>query len=543
MIDRTSYRIIAAAIVMLVALSALTGTTPVFAGGTVTDCSNDADFSSKVTGGGAVIFSCGTATISFDTTKTIAAVTTIDGGNTITLSGAFGRRLFAVNNAVTLTLKNITLMNGYNSSSAGGGAVSNNGHLILDHVTIQNMPDSAFNGGAIFTSGALDITNSTISNSKAAQGGAIYASGTGAVVTIAGSDFHDNHATALNGDGGAIQLVGGAILQISATQIYTNTAVSVGGGLNIDHSTANLTGVTLSENHADDGGAISAFESTTKLVQVTLAGNIADQVGGGIVSTSNDITLVNTTVSGNSAQFGGGIYTEFGPATLTNVTLSENSAPGGGGGITNFSGADTKLYLKNVLIANSKAGGNCDFRQAPDTSNHNLSSDDTCNFGTGRDSRKLKLGPLETNGGSTLTHRLKPDSPAIDAGVFVNTILNDQRSVTRPRGAAFDVGAFEFVPCPSAPTKPLLLGPISNALVTTTQTVLLDWAGPDCAKTFGVAVRQDSKQGAIVFSKNKIKTTQVTTGTLAKNHKYFWLVTACKGTLCTTSSWGKFRVQ
>lgn len=543
MIDQSRSRIAAAVIVMLVVLTALTGASPAFAGGTLTDCSNDTDFSNKLTGGGNVSFSCGTATITFNTTKNIAADTTIDGGNTITLSGGFGARLFVVNNAVTLTLKNITLIDGYNSSSAGGGAVSNNGHLILDHVTIQNMPDSAFNGGAIATSGALDVTNSTISNSKAAQGGAIYASGAGAVVTIAGSDFHDNHATSLNGQGGAIQLVSGALLEMSATQIYSNTALSIGGGLEIDHSTANLTGVTLSENHADDGGAISAFESTTKLVQVTLANNIADQTGGGIVSTSNDITLVNTTVSGNSAQFGGGIYTEFGPATITNVTLSENSAPGGGGGITNFSGADTKLYLKNVLIANSKAGGNCDFRQAPDTSNHNLSSDDTCNFGTGRDSRKLKLGPLETNGGSTLTHRLLPGSPAIDTGAFVKNILTDQRNITRPQGTTFDVGAVEFVPCAGAPAKPQLLAPASKAEVTTTQTVLLDWAGPDCVKRFGVVVRQDTKKGAIVFSNSKVKPTQVTTNTLAKNHNYFWRVTACKGTLCTTSSWGKFQVK
>jgi hypothetical protein len=141
-----------------------------------------------------------------------------------------------------------------------------------------------------------------------------------------------------------------------------------------------------------------------------------------------------------------------------------------------------------------------------------------------------------------LTHRLKPGSAAIDNGVFVITMLTDQRGITRPRGAAFDVGAVEFVPCTGAPTKPQRWFPASGAQLTT-QTVTLDWIGPDCAKTFSVTVRRGSKTGAIVFSKSNIKATQVTTTALAKNQKYFWQVTACNGAGCATSSWGKFQVQ
>jgi hypothetical protein len=70
-----------------------------------------------------------------------------------------------------------------------------------------------------------------------------------------------------------------------------------------------------------------------------------------------------------------------------------------------------------------------------------------------------KLGPLADNGGPTRTHALLPGSPAIDRG---NTDVCsadpvggvDQRGVTRPQGAACDIGAYEsqsFV-LPATPT-------------------------------------------------------------------------------------------
>ena len=56
------------------------------------------------------------------------------------------------------------------------------------------------------------------------------------------------------------------------------------------------------------------------------------------------------------------------------------------------------------------------------------------------------LGPLENNGGPTLTHALLLNSPAIDAGSATHCPDYDQRGISRPQGAACDIGAFEFVP-------------------------------------------------------------------------------------------------
>jgi hypothetical protein len=57
------------------------------------------------------------------------------------------------------------------------------------------------------------------------------------------------------------------------------------------------------------------------------------------------------------------------------------------------------------------------------------------------------LGPLQNNGGPTLTHALLAGSPAIDAVPLADCsgVTDDQRGVLRPQGPACDIGAFELV--------------------------------------------------------------------------------------------------
>jgi hypothetical protein len=59
-----------------------------------------------------------------------------------------------------------------------------------------------------------------------------------------------------------------------------------------------------------------------------------------------------------------------------------------------------------------------------------------------------KLGALADNGGPTQTRELLPGSPAIDAVVAsgAGCPATDQRGVSRPNGAACDIGAYEHAP-------------------------------------------------------------------------------------------------
>ena len=54
------------------------------------------------------------------------------------------------------------------------------------------------------------------------------------------------------------------------------------------------------------------------------------------------------------------------------------------------------------------------------------------------------LGPLQDNGGPTMTMALLPGSPAIDAGAPVDGLATDQRGVSRTDYGPPDIGAFEL---------------------------------------------------------------------------------------------------
>jgi hypothetical protein len=86
----------------LLALTLLSGRTPVHATGEVADCSNDSDLVAKVGAGGSVTFNCGTATTVLSGAIVVTTDTTIDGGGAVTLSGGNASRLFFVNNGATL---------------------------------------------------------------------------------------------------------------------------------------------------------------------------------------------------------------------------------------------------------------------------------------------------------------------------------------------------------------------------------------------------------------------------------------------------------
>ena len=58
----------------------------------------------------------------------------------------------------------------------------------------------------------------------------------------------------------------------------------------------------------------------------------------------------------------------------------------------------------------------------------------------------MLLGPLADNGGPTPTMALLPASPAIDSGDDSACPPRDQRGVSRPKGSACDIGAFELAP-------------------------------------------------------------------------------------------------
>ena len=103
---------------------------------------------------------------------------------------------------------------------------------------------------------------------------------------------------------------------------------------------------------------------------------------------------------------------------------------------------------------------------------YNLSSDNGGGYLNGPDDQintEPLLGPLQDNGGPTLTHALLPGSPAIDAGDpnFTPPPFYDQRGTgyDRVKNGRIDVGSFE-VQTPPTPTPT----PTATATATATAT-------------------------------------------------------------------------
>lgn len=406
-----------------------------------------------------------------------------------------------------------------NSGGYGGAAFNQLGFLTASDTVFADNESTSGNGGAISNNGTLNFNRVTVTrNTTPNLGGGIH---NVATATLTNSTISDNQA---NIGGGIFNLTGP--LNLTDSMLVGNKATftgGAGGGLENNHGTATLTNVTLYKNTSNGTGAG------------------INNISSAILNLTNATLSENTAGSGSGAT-GGGLFNQASTANITNVTFANNSAPASttaGGAISNGVGGTTHLHMTNIIVAKSKQGGNCNLAKTLDLDDHNLSTDATCLFGAGRDSVKIKIGKLETNGGATTTHRLLSGSKAIDSGVFVASILTDQRSVTRPRGTAFDVGAVEFVPCHGAPLASTVLSPANNAAVTTPQ-VTVDWAGPDCVKNYSVVVRFKNPSGAVVYSKTKLKLSQATTGTLNRG-KYVWQVTACNGSACTTSPWFKFK--
>jgi hypothetical protein len=233
---------------------------------------------------------------------------------------------------------------------------------------------------------------------------------------------------------------GGGILQ---------TAVSGPNGMVF--GTLNLLECEISGNTASDTGGGLAVGRTT-IQNCTIAENSASGGGGGI--RIGDGTLVNTTISGNNAGFGGGICTFVGFIKLDHCTVVKNSATFDMGGIYYAMPSALALYSTNSIFAQNSSPDPYPDLGAIWSGGHNLFgtppvfTGDTWNptdlFGTYAAPLDARILPLGYYGGPTRTHALLPDSPALNAiNDGSSTVPTDQRGVSRPQGAGFDIGAHE----------------------------------------------------------------------------------------------------
>jgi hypothetical protein len=294
--------------------------------------------------------------------------------------------------------------------------------------TLTATHGAAMLGGGILNQGTLTLAgvavtgNAVASSSSSVYGGGIYNSGS---LLLADSTVSGNSSAASN---------------------FWYAAFGYGGGI------AN-TGVMAIDSTTVSGNSVTASTGY----------GLALSYGGGIYN-AGSLAVSSSTVAFNAAYgvpddsctgYGGGVYNAAGATlALDHSTVAANGAGspfecwGGGGGIAVKSGGVSVL---DSVVAGNQAydqGNGPDLDGALAISAYNLFGKSM--GGSGYAPTDLldvdpKLGPLQDNGGPTLTMALLPGSPAIDSGDNTDAPDWDQRGPGFPRivNGTIDRGAFE----------------------------------------------------------------------------------------------------
>ena len=220
-----------------------------------------------------------------------------------------------------------------------------------------------------------------------------------------GDSYHEISSPGIGGDA----LGGSLFLETTGQLALTNCTLSSNRSAGGDGGSKSVSGMVYGiEGGKGMGGGIWANTSLADMINSTVVSNVAVGgkysfgIGGGVSSSTNPFHLLNSIVAGNAGS--------------TNLNATQNSISSDVNGI--FSS------LGHNLVGNSNGATGFVEADLLDVS--------------------ASIGPLQDNGGSTLTHALLPGSPAIDAGTPLGAPGVDERGFSRPAGAGYDIGAFEF---------------------------------------------------------------------------------------------------
>ena len=223
-----------------------------------------------------------------------------------------------------------------------GNLLSVDNKASFKDITIDgNQANANATASLVRVSGQLDIKEGTlIQNNKLTQLGYFQAMGGGIDV-----------------ESGTVNMTGGSI---------RNNSANFGGGVFVNYGSFHFSGGTIEENHAvsgtepgeggfASGGGICVFDGASLELtdKAVIRNNVSDELGGGIsVGTgvasngSDTLNMTGGSVLGNSAgSAGGGIYVQAGPvgkqgvATISAGEIKDNKMTAGGRGNNSFGGA------------------------------------------------------------------------------------------------------------------------------------------------------------------------------------------------------------
>ena len=274
---------------------------------------------------------------------------TIDGkGHTIDAK-TLGR-IFNIGEGFTVTLTNATLING---RAVEGGAIYNDGSLTLSDVKLSDNAADGY-GGAVFNNGELVVSDSVFDSNDVLNRGSASVDYGGAAIynwydgtlTVSGSNFTNNIKNYKNGDNlvGAITTIGNTT--ISDSYFVNNTgrwggAISTAGYLlaGDDVNTLTVSGSTFKENGGLYGAGIFVAGSDFTVSDCVFDKNSAFGKGDMTPNNNNGAAIVVTDTGKDIT------------GIITDSNFTNNKA--------HFSGAvdicEGKITIKNSIFVNNSA--------------------------------------------------------------------------------------------------------------------------------------------------------------------------------------------
>ena len=156
--------------------------------------------------------------------------------------------------------------------------------------------------GAVFISGIGNFNNCNFTNNEGAIGGALRIMGN---VTVTNSRFSNNKALGDWAEGGAASIVGQATITDS---IFDGNQGPTGGALVIYGDGSSFTRTTFNDNTATSyGGAVAIWGNNNTFIEVkSNRNNVTAGIGGALFIQGNDTNIKDSAFDGNIAGTNGG---------------------------------------------------------------------------------------------------------------------------------------------------------------------------------------------------------------------------------------------
>lgn len=343
----------------------------------------------------------------------------------------------------SISLNGLTIKNADSGAESAGTIRCNSTNLTVSNCIFENN-HAGYNGGVVYSYGndSTDFTNCTFTSNSAYDGGAVYTSSDS--TTFTNCTFTSNEAS---NSGGAF---------------YSD----------FDYGAKYFTNCTFSSNEANFGGAVYIWTGGPPciLTNCLFTSNIAYSCGGAVISAYS--TLDSCKFISNSAPKGGALYIQNTSSNVVNSTFISNSASYGGAVNCSASGGDQQVLFTNCTLTlnQSDIQGGAFWTYTPSIPENPIRLKNCILWGDsspeGTEIYEKTKPPFITwsnvEGGHTGAGNIDSDpifvdatngnvhlpygSPCVDTGTSDGAPDCDLDENPRPVGTGVDMGAYEAIP-------------------------------------------------------------------------------------------------